>query len=445
MSNPKPRDKMAPAAVRPLQRRPEEVRRAQLLTAALICLRAKHRAEHRRLQEQREALRRQIRDVELQMFSNTFNVVAVATILSGTARARWRFPRSQRWFEDTLPNLGEAHFKKCFRVSPATFRYIVESCRSDLQRVDTVMTEAISVEKRVAVALYRLCSTAEDRTISELFSLGRSTVNKIYKEFCAAVLRNLEEAWIKMPAPADIEDHMREFFAMTEFPQGVGALDGCHFPVSPPKEHASDYHNYKGWYSMILLAVVDHRYRFCYTNVGSPGRCHDAFVYGRSALRKLVESDSFQHPTAAIEGVHVLPIILCDQAFSLTCNLQKPYANALPNTPEHAFNYNLSKSRRIVENAFGRMKARFRFVMKRMECSLDTARLVIRACCVLHNVCENFKERVEQQWEQEVAMWDATHEQPSHSSESCASNGQAVRVALAKHFFSKSQQPAHLG
>ncbi|KAH7932837.1 hypothetical protein HPB49_003344 [Dermacentor silvarum] len=152
------------------------------------------------------------------------------------------------------------------------------------------MTEAISVEKRVAVALYRLCCTAEDRTISELFSLGRSTVNKIYKEFCAAVLQNLEEAWLKMPAPADIEDHMREFHAMTGFPQGVGALDGCHFPVSPPKEHASDYHNYKGWYSMILLAMVDHRYRFRYTNVGSPGRCHDAFVYGRSTLRKLIEN-----------------------------------------------------------------------------------------------------------------------------------------------------------
>ncbi|KAL3195898.1 hypothetical protein MRX96_045479 [Rhipicephalus microplus] len=110
-----------------------------------------------------------------------------------------------------------------------------------MQRVDTTMREAISVEKRVAVSLYRLCSAAEDRTIAELFAIGRSTVNLIYKEF------------------------------FTGFPQGVGALDGCHFTVSPPKKYASDYYNYKGWYSMILLALVDHRYRFRYTNVGSPG------------------------------------------------------------------------------------------------------------------------------------------------------------------------------
>ncbi|KAL1447466.1 hypothetical protein MTO96_044281 [Rhipicephalus appendiculatus] len=372
--------------------------------------------------------------------SNYFNLIAAASLLSTTPRSRWRFNRSQHWFEETLPNLGEAYFKRCFRVSAATFRYIVESCRSDLQRVDTTMREAISVEKRVAVSLYRLCSTAEDRTIAELFAIGRSTVNLLYKEFCKAVLKNLEEDWVKMISPADMEEHMREFFAVTGFPQGVGALDGCHFPVSPPKKHASDYYNYKGWYSMILLALVDHRYRFRYTNVGSPGRCHDSFVYGRSALCRAIETGAFKRPTATIEGVCVPPIVLCDQAFALSPNLQKPYANAQPDTQERAYNYNLSKTRRVVENAFGRVKARFRFIMKRMECNLTTTTLVIKACCVLHNICEGFQEHVEPQWEQEVAMWDAAYEQPTSTSDASSKSGEDVRTALAKYFFARTQQ-----
>ncbi|KAH6938547.1 hypothetical protein HPB50_010471 [Hyalomma asiaticum] len=49
-------------------------------------------------------------------------------------------------------------------------------------------------------------------------------------------------------------------------------------------------------HSMILLALVDHQYHFRYINVGTPGRSHDAFVYGRSQLHKLVESDSFKNP-----------------------------------------------------------------------------------------------------------------------------------------------------
>ncbi|KAL3211902.1 hypothetical protein MRX96_051923 [Rhipicephalus microplus] len=150
-----------------------------------------------------------------------------------------------------------------------------------MQRVDTTMREAISVEKRVAVSLYHLCSAAEDRTITELFAVGRSTVNLLYKEFCTTVLKNLEDDWVKMPSPTDMEEHMREFFAVTGFPQGVGALDGCHFPVPPPKKYASDYYNNKGWYSMILLALVNHRYHFRFTNDGSPGWYHDSFVYGR--------------------------------------------------------------------------------------------------------------------------------------------------------------------
>ncbi|EEC18591.1 hypothetical protein IscW_ISCW014553, partial [Ixodes scapularis] len=40
---------------------------------------------------------------------------------------------------------------------------------------------------------------------------------------------------------------------------------------------------------IILMALVDHRYRFRYVNVGKPGRCHNAHVFGRSALAKSLE------------------------------------------------------------------------------------------------------------------------------------------------------------
>ncbi|CAN7985568.1 unnamed protein product [Ixodes hexagonus] len=300
------------------------------------------------------------------------------------------------------------------------------------------MTEAVSVEKRVAGGLYRLCSSAGDRTIAHLFALGRSTVNMIYKEHCLAVIENLADEWLKMIPPADMHQHIREFFAVTGFPQAIGALDGCHFPVSPPKEHASDYHNYKGWYSIILLALVDHRYRFRYVSVGTPGRCHDASVYGRSSLKRLVESQNFQRPAVTIEGVSVPPVILCDQAFALTANLQKPYPNASPDSSEAAYNYNLSKTRRIVDNAFGRQKARFRFLMKRMECTISTATLAIRASCVLHNICEDFGETIDQQWEEEAALYDTVYVQPASTTDAQDESGRAVRAALAKHFFARN-------
>ncbi|KAH9377221.1 hypothetical protein HPB48_008291 [Haemaphysalis longicornis] len=116
---------------------------------------------------------------------------------------------------------------------------------------------------------------------------------------------------------------------------------------------------------MILLALVDHRYRFRFVNVGLLGRCHDAYVYQRSQLATAVEGPLFRAPLAVISGTAVPPLILCDQAFPLF-----PLTPNLLSEEQKTYNSNLSRSRRIVENAFGRMKARFRFVLKRMECDI---------------------------------------------------------------------------
>lgn len=175
------------------------------------------------------------------------NLVTFAAVCSVQRRERrvWVHPRHEGWFERTLPQLDEQNFKRMFRVSRAQFRFIVEKCWDKLERMNTNMRDATPVEKRVAVGLYKLCSSAEDRTIAIVFAVGRYFVNKIYREFCEAVVEVMETDWINMPE--NMAEHIREFSAVTAFPQAVGAMDGCHFPVSPPKEHAADYRNYKGW------------------------------------------------------------------------------------------------------------------------------------------------------------------------------------------------------
>ncbi|KAH9359500.1 hypothetical protein HPB48_012199 [Haemaphysalis longicornis] len=137
---------------------------------------------------------------------------------------------------------------------------------------------------------------SEDRSVAIIFAVGRSTVNSIYREFAKLCRKSWETEWIGLPTAQGMTDHMREFAAVCDFPNAVGAMDGCHFPVSPPKEHASDYITYKGWHSMILLAFLDHRYRFRFVNVGSPCRCHDAYVDQRSQLGTTVEGPLFRAP-----------------------------------------------------------------------------------------------------------------------------------------------------
>lgn len=194
-----------------------------------------------------ESASEKVRSIRRRLMMNNCLLIALASSRRPVHRRVWSYPRKERWFEDTLPNLGSRHFKQSFRVSETTFRYLVDVCRPAMQRQTTNMRECVSAQKRVAVALYKLCSCAEDRAVADVFGIGRSTVNVIYREFCAVVVSTLEKEWVKMPSQENMPTHIKEFQAVCGFPQGVGALDGCHIPVSPPKEHATDYYNYKGW------------------------------------------------------------------------------------------------------------------------------------------------------------------------------------------------------
>lgn len=56
--------------------------------------------------------------------------------------------------------------------------------------------------------------------------------------------------------------NMHEFW---QFPCCWAAKDGCHIPIkSPPGglEACKEYHNFKNFYSIVLMGLVDSLYRF---------------------------------------------------------------------------------------------------------------------------------------------------------------------------------------
>ena len=52
------------------------------------------------------------------------------------------------------------------------------------------------------------------------------------------------------------------------------------------------------------------------------------------------------------------------------------------------FNKIPNMTRVVVENAYGRLKGRFRSIATRVDLNVETVCLFIAACCVLHNFCE---------------------------------------------------------
>ena len=62
------------------------------------------------------------------------------------------------------------------------------------------------------------------------------------------------------------------------------------------------------------------------------------------------------------------------------------------------FNYCLSRAIVVVEHAYGRLKGRWRCLMKRLDVSVCDVPELVAACCVLHNVCEVHGDRFNNEW-----------------------------------------------
>ena len=324
-----------------------------------------------------------------------------------------------------------------FRMSRATFQYLCTQLRPAIERRDTRLRRAITVEHRVAITLWCLATPAEYRTIAHLFGIARSTVCEITHETVDAIVMKLKGQYITFPTGEAQREVINGFESKWGFPQCVGAIDGSHIPVRAPLLNHTDYYNRKGWYSILVQAVVDHRYLFRNVNVGWPGSVHDARVFVNSAVyAEATSKQILQGDTRQILGQDVPVFLIGDSAYPLLSWLLKPFADSTALTPEQKhFNYRLSRARIVVENAFGRLKARWRRLLKQNDMEVRNVPNVVTACCVLHNVCEIHGEAFDNNWVQEA-------ERMSHLSQPTATphhdgadegNPQAIRDTLVRY------------
>ena len=66
---------------------------------------------------------------------------------------------------------------------------------------------------------------------------------------------------------------------MWQFPHCIGAIDGKHIALFSPVNSGSTYFNYKGFLSIVLLALVDADYKLTYVDIGCQGPISDGRIF----------------------------------------------------------------------------------------------------------------------------------------------------------------------
>ena len=151
-------------------------------------------------------------------------------------------------------------------------------------------------------------------------------MGEVVLDTCNPITDHLMKRYAHIPQNECLQEIVDGFKDRWGFPQTVGAKDGTHIPIIQPQQVASDYYNRKGYYSVIMQAMVDFRGLFMDVNIGWPGKVHDARVLANSFFYAAANSSTlFPDWSVKLGGVDVPLIVLVDPAYPLLPWLTKPY------------------------------------------------------------------------------------------------------------------------
>ncbi|XP_028408828.1 protein ANTAGONIST OF LIKE HETEROCHROMATIN PROTEIN 1-like [Dendronephthya gigantea] len=343
-------------------------------------------------------------------------------------------------------------------MQPLLFDELLSKAKEHLTKKNTNMRNAISPNEKLCCTLRFLASGASYKDLSYSFRISVPAISAFVPETCRVIYNILEEQYLRPPGKcSDWRKLAVEFDEKWQFPHCVGAIDGKHIAIRAPPNAGSEYFNYKKHSSVILLGIVDANAKFTSFDIGAPGSMSDGGVFKHGFLKNICKSDMFPSPSKlGLRPTEIPYFLLGDEAFALDQNLMKPYPHRSANGDEKVFNYRLSRARRIVENAFGILSARFRVLLKTLELDVTNVIEVVRACIALHNFLITkkdahyapigFMDREDENGQVLLGAWrdevNATNDGNGHPSDRpSTSQARQIRDDLKDYFFEEGEVP----
>ena len=320
-------------------------------------------------------------------------------------RRRRRRERKRIWVRDIFKKrlqLGEYHslinemrltdhqsFYRYFHMSPERFAHLLSLVGPAITRQTTSFRQPIHADERLAITLRYLVTGDSMQTISFSYRVGHSTICGIIDSTCDALWNVLSCEYLRRPSTPEEWIKISEGFQqLWNFPHCLGAIDGKHIVMQAPANSGSNFYNYKGTFSIILLAVCDAQYCFTLLDIGDTGRQSDGGVLANSAFGRSLESGSLSLPCPKPlpgQSSSVPYYFVGDSAFPLKTYMLRPFPGRFLPEDKQIFNYRLSRARRVIENTFGIMATKFRIFRRSIVANPDKVTKITQAACCLHN------------------------------------------------------------
>lgn len=294
---------------------------------------------------------------------------------------------SQYWFNEICLNMPDIEFKRHFRLTRSTFEWlcceIIPFLRREITGPGIV---GLAWEQKIGASLWFFATGECYRSIGNRFGMGESTFSYALRDVTNVLITKFLAKKIVFPNTIlEINEITKEFKKIGRISNVIGAIDGSHIPIKAPHLFPVDYFNRKGFYSIVLQAVVDHEKKFLDICVGWPGFTHDSRILINSNLY-----NKFNNQHNLVTTYFNNKYILGDGGYPNLSWLIVPYKDIGRglNQKQTYFNLKHSQTRIKVEQAFGLLKGRWRCLSHNLEVSFEIVSHIITACCIFHNICE---------------------------------------------------------
>ena len=177
----------------------------------------------------------------------------------------------------------------------------------------------------------------------------------------------------------------KDFEEKWQIPNCGGAMDGKHIRIWAPPHTGAQYFNYKNFYSIVLMALVNANYEFIFVDAGKNGRISDGGILQYTRFYQLLIEEKLQLPERHECKENMNFVFIGDEAFAIHKHILKPLPQRNLNYENRIYNYRLSRGRNVVENVFGLIAARFRVLHTAINMKPLHIQYVVLAICTLHN------------------------------------------------------------
>ncbi|XP_045761032.1 putative nuclease HARBI1 [Maniola jurtina] len=344
-------------------------------------------------------------------------IAAIENVENPTRRRRQKVYQ-KRFDPFSLPDI---EFKRRYRFSKDTARFIINLVRQDLQLDSRGCGTSPELQVLTAIRCWGRREVQEDG--GDLHGLSQPTVSRICARVARAIARH-SATYIKMPQTLiEQQTVIREFQEIRNFPSVLGCIDCTHIKIKKYGGDAAQYYiNRKGFYSMNVQVTCDAKLRIRDIVARWRGSTHDSRIFNESTLKERFERGDFKGR------------LLGDSGYRLERYLFTPILRP-QNAREENYNRAQIATRNCVERCFGVWKQRFQSLLYGVTVHMHNVKPTIVALAVLHNIAIDQQDPVpENDGNVHIVQEDDSAAHSNEAGRGRMGNSAFLRAFIDQHF-----------